>query len=91
VRKLRLFGSYARGEANEDSDVNVLVLVDGLTGVLTPDDMALVSRVGGYRDLADYERTWEATEKVSAEAFSAVEPLIARARASLEADGLVVT
>lgn len=58
-------------------------------GVLTGDDMALVSRVGGYRDLADYERTWEATEKLSAEAFSAVEPLIARARASLEADGLL--
>lgn len=31
LRELRLFGSYARGEANEDSDVDVLVLVDGLT------------------------------------------------------------
>ena len=29
--ELRLFGSFARGEANEDSDVDVLVLVDGLT------------------------------------------------------------
>jgi len=28
---VRLFGSYARGEANEDSDVDVLVLIDGLT------------------------------------------------------------
>ncbi|HKY39124.1 MAG TPA: nucleotidyltransferase domain-containing protein [Polyangiaceae bacterium] len=28
---VRLFGSFARGEANEDSDVDVLVLVDGLT------------------------------------------------------------
>ena len=39
LRELRLFGSYARGEANEDSDVDVLVLVDGLTdleiGVVT--------------------------------------------------------
>lgn len=31
LREIRLFGSYARGEANEDSDVDVLVLVDGLT------------------------------------------------------------
>lgn len=31
LRELRLFGSYSRGEANEDSDVDVLVLVDDLT------------------------------------------------------------
>jgi len=31
LRELRLFGSYARGEAHEDSDVDVLVLVEGLT------------------------------------------------------------
>lgn len=31
LRELRLFGSYARGEAGEDSDIDVLVLVDGLT------------------------------------------------------------
>jgi uncharacterized protein len=31
LRDVRLFGSYARGEADEDSDVDVLVLVDGLT------------------------------------------------------------
>lgn len=30
LRDVRLFGSYARGEAHEDSDVDVLVLVDGL-------------------------------------------------------------
>ena len=29
--ELRLFGSFARGEANEDSDVDVLVLINGLT------------------------------------------------------------
>lgn len=28
---MRLFGSYARGDENEDSDVDVLVLIDGLT------------------------------------------------------------
>jgi predicted nucleotidyltransferase len=31
VTELRLFGSFARGEANEDSDVDVLVLIDDLT------------------------------------------------------------
>lgn len=29
--EIRLFGSFARGEANEDSDVDVLVVVHGLT------------------------------------------------------------
>ena len=32
LRELRLFGSFARGDAHEDSDVDVLVLIDGLTG-----------------------------------------------------------
>jgi predicted nucleotidyltransferase len=36
---LQLFGSYARGEANEDSDVDVFVLVRELT----PDEIALVA------------------------------------------------
>lgn len=31
VRDVRLFGSFARGEATEDSDVDVLVVVDALT------------------------------------------------------------
>lgn len=31
LSELRLFGSFARGEANEDSDVDILVLVDDLT------------------------------------------------------------
>jgi predicted nucleotidyltransferase len=31
LHELRLFGSYARSEANEDSDVDVLVLVEGLS------------------------------------------------------------
>lgn len=32
VREVTLFGSWARGSANENSDVDVLVVVDGLTG-----------------------------------------------------------
>lgn len=31
LRELRLFGSYARGEARPDSDVDVLVVIEGLT------------------------------------------------------------
>lgn len=31
LREVVLFGSYARGEGHEDSDVDVLVVVDGLT------------------------------------------------------------
>jgi predicted nucleotidyltransferase len=31
LRELMLFGSYARGEAHEDSDVDVLVVIEGLT------------------------------------------------------------
>lgn len=30
LRDIQLFGSYARGDATEDSDVDVLVLIDGL-------------------------------------------------------------
>jgi predicted nucleotidyltransferase len=38
---LQLFGSYARGEATEDSDVDVFVLLRELT----PNEIALVSDV----------------------------------------------
>lgn len=31
LRLVRLFGSWARGEANEDSDVDVAVVVEGLS------------------------------------------------------------
>ena len=31
LREMKLFGSYARGEARNDSDVDVLLLVDGAT------------------------------------------------------------
>ena len=31
VREIVLFGSHARGQAHEDSDVDVLVVIDGLT------------------------------------------------------------
>jgi type I restriction enzyme S subunit len=31
LRFVRLFGSWARGEAREDSDIDVAVVIDGLT------------------------------------------------------------
>ncbi|HVW28961.1 MAG TPA: nucleotidyltransferase domain-containing protein [Polyangiaceae bacterium] len=31
VRRITLFGSYARGEANEESDLDVLIVVDDLS------------------------------------------------------------
>jgi predicted nucleotidyltransferase len=45
LRDVRLFGSYARGEADEDSDVDVLVLVDGLTDREIGDAAGLVAEV----------------------------------------------
>jgi|SRR3954471_3656443 predicted nucleotidyltransferase len=47
---VRLFGSFARGEANEDSDVDVLVLVQGLTdleiGLAAGEVAAVIARTG---------------------------------------------
>lgn len=57
------------------------------TGALTAADVALVSRAYGFRDLADYERTWEATAEILAEALAQIEPLLERARARLTQEG----
>ena len=50
LAEVRLFGSFARGEANEDSDVDVLVLVDGLTnleiGVAAGEVAAVIQKTG---------------------------------------------
>jgi len=81
--EVRLFGSFARGEANDRSDVNVLVLVDGLTSLemLTAVGEATAcgaSAARGLSSLADYERHWDADDAVVAVAFAEVEPLIRR-------------
>lgn len=47
---VRLFGSFARGEAHEDSDVDVLVLVQGLTdleiGLVAGEVAPVIARTG---------------------------------------------
>lgn len=55
--------------------------------LLTASDVAVVSRTATYRDLADYERTWEADDEVSKAAFGEVEPLIGRIAEYLRANG----
>jgi uncharacterized protein (UPF0332 family) len=50
-------------------------------GTLSPTDLATVARAATWRDLADYERTWEANAEVTLQAFQEIEPLMHRVRA----------
>jgi len=59
------------------------------SGVLQSADVTLVARISGYRDLADYERAWEATKDDAAHAFADVESLVERATTYLEQQGWV--
>ncbi|MES1175482.1 MAG: HEPN domain-containing protein [Myxococcales bacterium] len=47
---------------------------------LSPTDLAIVARAATWRDLADYERTWEANLEVALQAFAEIEPLMERVR-----------
>jgi uncharacterized protein (UPF0332 family) len=47
---------------------------------LSPTDLSIVARAATWRDLADYERTWEANAEVTLQAFAEIEPLIERVR-----------
>lgn len=58
-----------------------------LRGLLTAEDVATFSRSEGYRSLADYERTWEATPGVCDRAFQEIDPLIARIKLLLREGG----
>jgi predicted nucleotidyltransferase len=49
LRELVLFGSHARGDAHEESDVDVLVVVEGLT----PEEKIEVFDLGYDADAAD--------------------------------------
>jgi predicted nucleotidyltransferase len=51
LREVTLFGSYARGEAHEESDVDVLVVVQGLT----EDERREVMELAYDADAADRE------------------------------------
>jgi uncharacterized protein len=53
--------------------------------VLGPTELAVVARAATWRDLADYERTWQADSEVTAQAFGEIEPLMTRLRELLEA------
>jgi hypothetical protein len=55
--------------------------------VLSADDVATVGRAATYRDLADYERTWEATAELAGSAFAEIERLIDRVVAHLVTTG----
>lgn len=47
---------------------------------LSPSDLSIVARAATWRDLADYERTWEANLEVTSQAFAEIEPLMERLR-----------
>lgn len=59
------------------------------SGTLMAEDIAVVSRAQTYRDLADYDRSWEATRPIMDTAFADVEPLLARVREILERGGWI--
>lgn len=59
------------------------------SGLLDAVDIAAVSRAATYRDLADYERTWEATAEVTAAAFAELVPMIDRVESHLAKAGWV--
>jgi len=59
------------------------------SGLMTATHVAAVSRAATYRDLADYERTWEATADVTDAAFSELEPIMDRVRVHLETGGWI--
>jgi uncharacterized protein (UPF0332 family) len=50
-------------------------------GILSPSELSVVARAATWRDLADYERTWEANLEVTSQAFAEIEPLMERVRA----------
>jgi uncharacterized protein (UPF0332 family) len=51
---------------------------------LGPTELAVVARAATWRDLADYERTWQANAEVIAQAFAEIEPLMTRLQELLD-------
>lgn len=50
LRELVLFGSYARGEAHDESDVDILVVIDDLTDVERREVLDLSYRCDAYAE-----------------------------------------
>ena len=68
VRRLALFGSYARGEQREDSDVDIVVEVDPSIGLMFVDlAEAIESLLGVHAEVisrrAIKPRNWSVVEK----------------------------
>ena len=82
---VRLFGSYARGEAHEESDVDCLVLLDHVS---TEDDRAITDLAGNL--------TWQVGGAVisplvmSVERFAAWKARERRAALEIEREGILL-
>jgi uncharacterized protein (UPF0332 family) len=59
--------------------------------VISAADVAVVGRAATYRDLADYERTWQATPDLTRSAFQEIEPLVDRVVQGLVSTGWAKT
>ena len=81
LREVRLFGSYARGEAHEESDVDVLVLVDGLDATEIAVASDITSRV------AQRTGTLLALLPMASERFAQMRASGGRLAAELDRDG----
>jgi uncharacterized protein (UPF0332 family) len=55
--------------------------------VFDASERAAIARASTFRDLADYERTWDATAAIVDDAFAEIDPLLARVRDLLVRDG----
>lgn len=54
-------------------------------------DSARLARLSTYRDMADYERAFDATEELVREALADAEAFVQKARACLQGRGLTIT
>jgi predicted nucleotidyltransferase len=84
VSDLRLFGSRARGEGHEESDLDVLVVVDGLTW---REEREIAQHRG---DLLTQHGVWVAPFAVSRERFEQLRRRERRIVSEIDRDGVPV-